>query len=1692
MQKPRLKTLLWTLPLICLLLTFLFWQQTLSFLVEYSFRSYCRDCLQSELSAEKIVKSDWTIAYENAQLVSSDMQVHLEAKELILKFEPRLLEREIDLYIKLIDPNIDLKKMAPVLYSLLSRARTDWGLLKINHKVQIDDGILDDGMQAIHFTVDHDFIKSNQMQLVANFGTNDHENKITLVMKQPAPKQVELEINCHQVCCKALSRTLEALFPTLSSWEIQEGLLNGDFSVKMAKHQEPLISSKFDLQKFVAELKPFGIAIMTPQVHVDYDRNRTSFIQLKEPATMSFNHGGQKHIEFKDLIGKVVFSKSGVANLDAEGLCVHHDTLYSAHFTGENNGQEASLGLLLEASHRHGVGLNLAVRDQEVEIEVKNFSPEEFDIIQTFFGAYSSNVHVMKMRRGALDAVLLTPLDQSKIQKLKLVSLNVDNVSVDFIPWNMTLEADQIAGHFGADLFAENFLKTFDAQVSIKNGTILPLEGLERPLFSHIHTNLTIEKGLIRDSLVYGTFAGLEGNMQINWNAPHDLLSLNFAGGAEHLLSLIPQNFRERFEDKFKHDNIALEAHVTRIMGKKRMECCLTVSNDASDRNDAFSFAFDLEASDDLLKVNLPKRTYILPDTFYNHGSFSAKHVDLQKYVSLLLFPDKKLILKGYGDFEGTFDSKGITLHYNAKNLNLENAHFVIDLKEIKDAFGYFPLEEGNIDTSIKIENGTYFEKGTGLLFTDINASLALKDQCISIPTIDTFCNGVYFAGNMLLDLSNPQTDLFSLEIKAHTMKGKFSQVQHLFSHFNKPFFFVKMPFEGDVSFRKEGWTCRFDFKPDSYDFQTVLQGCISEGRMQSENFDVAVEALSLDFDYDHQQNQFNLTDIQGALLVGKPDRAEEYMIAGDHIRFTDYRRNEGDFDVWIGDRNRDIIRLAGKMVFPNIRKEGDFVEFLLNQDLSHFGDVHLNGCQLILKDWADVEVCKLEFAFKLDTLFRDLQRFSHTGFLFLSPKLLERLNAIETAKGEFAVAIDYDQKHSLLNYHLKGKDLAIADYQFNQCLLEGKRAHHTWIIDQFLLDNLSIAADIFYDEGDCKINFLGLQLGSALLAGMDGVYDRPNSCFKGHVNLLEIDLAKLNDWPLFQPFVEKLSPQGQVKGVGQLQINFDKEPDWHAEAALNATLKNLQLKNLKFQDAEGISCQVTSDKGMILRRIKTGLKCPRDQSIAALLEVDKAEYDYLNDAFYLEGMHFNVPVKKLTTVTGILGSTFPETFKPQILDVCSSIKRTGNVEGTINVDIAEPHHAIKLTLKEDKYIFRDQEHELNNFVLDLDPCEFKIVTQYRYQQKLFWALINSKSPNLDFGRLVLLDQHPDQQVLQHVSPLIVYWRNYPETGLSIETAEGHFSGLQVNLYRNADIPLVSDAMHLEGEVYANMRDACGFLSPDIAQKISAMEIGQGYCLKGSYVLSSHSCVNDLYFQGNLFGKDCELQGYQFQHLQADVILSPESISVKNIHLEDPCGVLYSDIIYLEKQRDASWTCSSPAVRIADFRPSMLREAGYYSIAPSKPFVVRQLVLHNLNGCLGQAASFSGYGSLDFANPHKKNFHNPLFVIPAEIIARIGLDPSVLTPVIGTVNYEIRDGKVILTRFKDVYSEGRHSKFYLSSNPAHESSMDFDGNLNVHVRMKQYNLLFKIAELLTVKVEGNLKKPTYSLNKQQKTPPLRS
>ncbi len=164
-----------------------------------------------------------------------------------------------------------------------------------------------------------------------------------------------------------------------------------------------------------------------------------------------------------------------------------------------------------------------------------------------------------------------------------------------------------------------------------------------------------------------------------------------------------------------------------------------------------------------------------------------------------------------------------------------------------------------------------------------------------------------------------------------------------------------------------------------------------------------------------------------------------------------------------------------------------------------------------------------------------------------------------------------------------------------------------------------------------------------------------------------------------------------------------------------------------------------------------------------------------------------------------------------------------------------------------------------------------------------------------------------------------------------------------------------------------------------------------------------------------------------------------------------------------------------PQIVVQDFRPSLLKKIGRYQ-GQIKPLNIRDMSFHNIRGTLGDLKSFTGKGSLTFTNTFKSDYN--ILDIPFEILGRLGLDMGLLVPIRGHLDYFLSDGKVHLTELSDSHSEGKRSKFYLSSSES--SFIDLDGSVNINIKMKQYVLL-KVTEPFTLSIRGEFEDIRYSL-----------
>ena len=1683
----------------------------------------------NHLSFEKIVKQNslWVIKQPKICPQGCKDQPLCTASEITFDYSIHWLKREIELLIVLDKPEICLNQLSLNQISWNDEAADSFTLFKTNVQISLKEGHLntDKGI----FAFDGSFQRNSSIEGSINL-KDSSQNLLLNFKKDPLSETIDVNFDSSNTNCAHLCTIAQLFFPQLESFTIKEGFLNGQGGLLFEKRKRPVLHGTWNLKNLVFEHIQTELLGEIPEIIFDLERKDNKYsqgtIRLTKEANFQVKSATSPSWKVNKLLGDIHIDTQSEADIHLKGIYKGLETSFDLSIDGKalalhDQNAQIHLDWTLKNSDEMSSGklhLNQKnVNQYEAEIDLKDLQLKEALPLQTYLQTLWPTFSELEFQKGLLNAKAIAYIDQKKISKLELNTMHVDHLLVDYFPLKMRASLESLSGKGTIDFLRDYLEEGITAQIDIDKGVISSLNSSTKWMANDFQSHLNISNGRILHSFAEINIGNMRARLDIDADSTR-IAKVSLNGNILYLLNLIPNEVkRQKLLESFESYELNLAADVKYSEVGKNVIGLATFKDDRHVEKPV-TFGFEISKSESLienafayiesLQECLPPLANPLLSLEEQHwknevglwgyciknGWFHVTDLPLDKYVAPFFVNEKKLKLEGVGNFEGRFDHQTLMINYEIHKAVLENNDLAIQIPEIKNTpigfssnqakpVYYMDFDLGNYFGCVPLVNATYFEKSSGLLFTDINAEIVLEGNNIHVPTIESFCNGVYMMGAMDVDFTDKREGHFDLDMRFQSLNGKLTQFQNLFAHFRKPLFFLKMPMEGVISMHQDAGYMHFAFHPDKYDFQARVKGSLSEGVITTSSPDVAIQELGFNFEYDYKDNILDFSEIQGTVLVGEPEKVEEYSLVGERVHFFDYAKNRASFDFWIADRKRDLIRIAGETYSSDSYPNLDCVQFVLNRELSHFGDVHPSHFHLILRDWWQVMEFRLEADFKLATFFQDLQRFSRSGFLFLSRNILKRLNDIKNAEGLFNISIQYDDQQATLDYHLIGKDVVLDEYFFNTVSLDGKKSNSTWTIDQLKLDDISIAADILRKEKSWFINFLGLKIGKAILMGLQGEYFDDLRRAKGQVNLLEINIKELNKIPMLQTFVQKCPLTGHFKATGEFQYEVQDNQSWgKLETLLNASLKNCEFKGQCFKDIENVSCHYASDKQIQLKKIETALLKDKKNKYADF-RLEKFEYDIRQDQLSLENFDFFITQQNISEMVDKLVENFPTLFTENFAKTAKSVKQKGPLEGRLNIDFAGPHHSIKLALKDGEYRIFNKDYSITNFNLEHNPFEFKMTAKCLDHAVPFWALYKSTPAEMDKGSLTITEEPPQIPVL---NPLVINWETNPKVGFIINQASGYFHGMMVSLFRDTHRPIAPNFYFLNGEVAFNAKQAGKMISQELEQSLHSWEIGNGYRLNGQWEFRQEDEDGDRlssYFFGELTGNNFEFKSYQFDQLNAQIQTSPHQVLIQNIEVNDVCGHLQIDKIKFDRYGDNKWRMFVDKGMLEEFSPSLLRKVGEASTLTTKPLVIRQAELHRLQGSLNDPNSFTGTGFLVFANPPKKQTQFPLFAIPGEILTRIGLDLAVLNPVVGTIYYDVKNGKVFLTKLKDVYSQGKMSKFYLPSSSL-MSYVDFDGNLNVKIKMKQYNLIFKFAELFTVTIQGNLQKPSYTLNKQ--------
>ena len=1498
----------------------------------------------------------------------------------------------------------------------------------------------------------------------------------------------------------ALLQFLEPLNIDFDGFSADSGILDGTFSYDFSR-SAPEISLR--LTDAAVQKKRIGMQAVIEEVCLDVSESSAAF-SLKKPAAIAFLHNHEPVWMIENLQGGATLSNKGEAFIDFHGKSqtsfAHHEVSLQGEGQTFGDGQATlDFALLFSMEGKQDAALTLSARqlgaeNNAAEIRISHLAKEEFSFIQAILSQVFSDWKEIRILDGSLDATAHAYLQGWRLVDLKIEELVSKNLKFELDPLDLYGSIKEVSGNFAIDLSHQNPLETLNADLVLEEGKI-KLVGLNDKVWrlKDFQTNLVVKNGAIESSVVKGEFAGLAAVIEIDWLSRGDAVQIDLSGPTGELDSLVSDEVFAVIQKGGKEDHLAIHAKMRQKPQGAKVEGVLEVYSQGSGDADEILFGFDLEkCSEKLWKAasvdeqvlsfwqyagkeamqqmfpSIASPSIVFESNWMRsesgacgfvmrNGWFYAEKISLEKYVEPFVFSNGNVSLKGVGDFKGFFDHQRLVVSYSTEAVVLDGPALTIEVPSISGASHFYDFCSAAGFGMIPIKDGTYIEKGSGLLFTEVQALVFPEARQVRVPTIRWMSGGLYMEGKIEADMSGLDQERLLVDMKLSCLQGSCPQLQDFFKHFSNDSWPLSVPLSGDITLGDEGAVIRLDFEKERCDVAMSVSGGIRNGSLPVAQSSLSLSEIDLDFTYCHEEKKLEIVRGQGVFLNGEQHL---WPLVLEKADFTDCKRGVGDFDFWIGDQKSDRLRLAAK---SGLLANGN-VGFELDFSNSHLANVAPQ--KFFLEITEDLEVSGFDFAmaFDLDRLWLELKELASAGLLPLGDSFSKRAKQLEDGSGSFWLEVGFRDDSGEFFYKLTGEKVRVDELMADNFSLKGKTKGGKWSIDELILDDWTATLEAYKNQDGWQIPFAGIQWKNALVMGVESASFDADGALRGNVKLLEVDLQPLCNESFLQSFSADWKPFGKIRAAGEIHASFGKRT--HFFSHLTAKFTDWGVRGHTFEDGENIQLTLSSDEGIEVKKLPVAFEQNR-------FVIDRFHYDATIGDIYAESVLFDIPARKLRRTTETLRGFFPEILGEEAAEVIVSLKEKGSLKGAFGFESSGSFSAMRVSLEDGIYNLNGKEWDLRQFVLEKDPFEWHAKGAFFLGNKKAWFSLASLDPFLEKGKVFISDSAEIPE-----GSLCLDWEKKEPFGISILSAKGYFSGMQVDAALNGTQSLSPQTLYLLGNVEIDPVLAAPCFSPEIAGLCAGLDLAGTLSLNGAWeVWQEEGAIR---FAGEMRGGQVCCNGYQFQQLFAKLQIHSNQVEVSDLEVVDPAGELRSPSIRAIRDAEGSYHLSPARIVVSQFRPSLLQPARRERPKSAKPLVFREIVINGLQGPAADPKKWTANGRASFQNRAKQRFANTILKIPSDLISRIGLDLAVLNPVTGQIEFRVGDGRIYLTKLKDVYSEGKLSKFNLAGSN-YKSFMDFEGNLHVQIRMRQYNLLFKLAELLTVTIQGNLSKPSYSL-----------
>lgn len=591
----------------------------------------------------------------------------------------------------------------------------------------------------------------------------------------------------------------------------------------------------------------------------------------------------------------------------------------------------------------------------------------------------------------------------------------------------------------------------------------------------------------------------------------------------------------------------------------------------------------------------------------------------------------------GRADLQGELAGDLASITLLLEEAHLETGAYHLQVEQFAGPLqACFSLTKGFDRALVSIKTSSFLDKKSGMRLIGASADVNTDGHSVKIDNLEAYHGNLRFTGS---GTYTQLADRTHLDLHADTITGRLSHINELLESWAAPKGLMQsLPMDGVITLNPEGGDLYLTTMASGRELKIHCQGSIHDGKLTTPVANIALQDLMAQFCYEYPRHELWLTDIQGTAIVSRPgERIEEYQLTADHVHFSDYTQQQMDFDIWFGDRRRDVMRLAGET-----RLVRDQIHFLFRDDLTHLGSAYPESMELVLRDWTQVETFRLQMNFELAGALQDLQRMSRAGLLPIDETLSQSLESLQQASGICYWDCRYARPEAVFRYQLTSDLLALNHHAYRDFSLIGSIQDANWNIDQLNFNDVSLSAELQKRSDSWKIQFLGLKYGHVLLLGMEGTYSPHDERINARINLSEIDLSAFTSLPI----------RGKWKGSGKLTVDLAMAPKrYPLHADLSGSLRGCMINGIPINDTEQVRLTVSADQGSPSIRLRASREggvlasnpCYAIKETSLLADSEQLRID--SELFY-RGMPlwaaFRTSWKDLTSGSLLLSDTYP------------------------------------------------------------------------------------------------------------------------------------------------------------------------------------------------------------------------------------------------------------------------------------------------------------------------------------------------------------------------------------------------------------------------------------------------------------------